>query len=760
MDILDLTVSTVTKLIDTIARSYINLLDPPSNNLSLNSESNDKPSLIYINTEEGQTGNNQALSSNSVIIHYTRFNNNTIQKKIKDESFGVLTLPGCYDDLVVPPQFNPQTTFLNENDTYAITDKKLGGDDSISIGTFVVDIPNEIVMQANAIGVSRSDMEITFISIFDDEDRDYFVIIFCIPKIHTNEIYFGKINTGHDITGQQFKMMTIRNISIDVDGNTQSKKLKRHKNHFQIINHYNYQTPITSNSNIGLVFDILADHPVNAISFKVQVPNAGNEYEITSDQGYDSLTKKMKKKKKIITGVNGSSDFVTYADRHSLSFYNGNFLVIVVDKVIYRTFTRNLLCLYILCRKNINWTVLDGEEFYPDYHYTLHFKDLNNRFLTNESHDYSVGPAYYNEYIRNMSKFVDIQGTTPTDYINYYNNGAIVEKLPLNITLDTGLFTDLNAKYRSFTYTNYNEDVINKKNINNPILDNDTFFNTVHYIDPVTGSETTYIGTVSIPKQIIPEGNNILYISKFSLNGNEEKKKCIYQKYTLNKFQTYIGISGPSSEHNNISIDGKFIYINDSYYIIINNTKTYILIDLDLDTYKTYLNYRQLVENFAYTIDLSNQWSSFVGTRSAYDTLFSQAKTFEIHNGHTISGNYITNGAHSITSNNPTIGNIDFSINVATRITITSYRIDFGSKYPVYITRKINEWNVNNTGNTLLICSIISSGSQTMITYSLPSNKWGLLLININQYNNNSTFIVQSSKGSVVQYQLLHCKSL
>ncbi|KAG4087308.1 hypothetical protein H8356DRAFT_1058794 [Neocallimastix lanati (nom. inval.)] len=77
-----------------------------------------------------------------------------------------------------------------------------------------------------------------------------------------------------------------------------------------------------------------------------------------------------------------------------------------------------------------------------------------------------------------------------------------------------------------------------------------------------------------------------------------------------------------------------------------------------------------------------------------------QAKTFEIHNGHTISGNYITNGAHSITSNNPTIGNIDFSINVATRITITSYRIDFGSKYPVYITRKINEWNVNNTGSS------------------------------------------------------------
>jgi len=28
------------------------------------------------------------------------------------------------------------------------------------------------------------------------------------------EIYFGKINTGHDITGQQFKMMTIRNISM------------------------------------------------------------------------------------------------------------------------------------------------------------------------------------------------------------------------------------------------------------------------------------------------------------------------------------------------------------------------------------------------------------------------------------------------------------------------------------------------------------------------------------------------------------------
>jgi len=97
-------------------------------------------------------------------------------------------------------------------------------------------------------------------------------------------------------------------------------------------------------------------------------------------------------------------------------------------------------------------------------------------------------------------------------------------------------------------------------------LDNDTFFNTVHYIDPVTGSETTYskadynikkffwinnglnvtnindndsnltfnitnptVGTVSIPKQIIPEGNNILYISKFSLNGNEEKKKFQYK---------------------------------------------------------------------------------------------------------------------------------------------------------------------------------------------------------------------------------------
>jgi len=36
-------------------------------------------------------------------------------------------------------------------------------------------------------------MEITFISIFDDEDRDYFVIIFCIPKIHTNgEVLIAK----------------------------------------------------------------------------------------------------------------------------------------------------------------------------------------------------------------------------------------------------------------------------------------------------------------------------------------------------------------------------------------------------------------------------------------------------------------------------------------------------------------------------------------------------------------------------------------
>jgi hypothetical protein len=48
------------------------------------------------------------------------------------------------------------------------------------------------------------------------------------------------------------------------------------------------------------------------------------------------------------TDITNFSDFVTYADRHSLSFYNGNFLVIVVDKVIYRTFTRNLLCLYML----------------------------------------------------------------------------------------------------------------------------------------------------------------------------------------------------------------------------------------------------------------------------------------------------------------------------------------------------------------------------------------------------------------------------
>jgi len=63
---------------------------------------------------------------------------------------------------------------------------------------------------------------------------------------------------------------------------------------------------------------------------------------------------------------------------------------------------------------------------------------------------------------------------------------------------------------------------------------------------------------------------------KRSFNINDDNNglnRCIYQKYTLNKFQTYIGISGPSSEHNNISIDGKFIYINDSYYIIINNTK-------------------------------------------------------------------------------------------------------------------------------------------------------------------------------------------
>ena len=59
---------------------------------------------------------------------------------------------------------------LTKRNTFSITEKKneekLGGDDSISIGTFVVDIPNEIVMQANAIGVSRSDVSGTAFKYF------------------------------------------------------------------------------------------------------------------------------------------------------------------------------------------------------------------------------------------------------------------------------------------------------------------------------------------------------------------------------------------------------------------------------------------------------------------------------------------------------------------------------------------------------------------------------------------------------------------
>lgn len=86
----------------------------------------------------------------------------------------------------------------------------MGEDEPVSIGTFVVDVPNEIVMPANAVGVSRSDRSHTvfcyfesfkkkrvknelgdcLVSIFDDENTDYFVIRYIFNDYFLYVSYF------------------------------------------------------------------------------------------------------------------------------------------------------------------------------------------------------------------------------------------------------------------------------------------------------------------------------------------------------------------------------------------------------------------------------------------------------------------------------------------------------------------------------------------------------------------------------------------